>query len=131
MGYKGTNSKILTPGGLILLVDDEESILKTTSIILGKIGYRVLSSSTGPDAMAKFRESHADISLVMLDLIMPDMSGREIFKEMKKINPDVNVLLTSGLSQDDIITDLLKEGALGVLKKPFTISMLTGMLENL
>jgi len=131
MGYKGANSKILTRGGLILLVDDEESILKTTSIILGKIGYRVLSSSTGPDALSKFRESHADISLVMLDLIMPDMSGREIFKKMKKINPDVNVLLTSGLSQDDIITDLLKEGALGVLKKPFTISMLTGMLENL
>ncbi len=112
-------------------MDDEESILTTTSAILDKIGYRVISSLSGARALEIFKERYADISLVMLDMIMPGMSGDETFFEMKKIQPDVNVLLTSGIINDKRVENLLKAGILGILQKPYTINELIGTLENL
>ncbi|MGA2142592.1 MAG: response regulator [Brevinematales bacterium] len=116
---------------LILMVDDEEPIIKTTSMILDKLGYRVISSGTGQEAVEIFREKHGEISLVMLDLIMPGMTGMEIFRELKKISPGVKVLLTSGMTRYDIERNMLSEGVAGILRKPFTINMLISELENL
>lgn len=118
-------------GSLILMVDDEEPIIKTTSMILDKLGYRVISSGTGREAIDIYREKHGEISLVMLDLIMPGMTGMEIFRELKKISPDVKVLLTSGMTQDEMVGNMLREGVAGILRKPFTINMLISTLENL
>jgi two-component system, cell cycle sensor histidine kinase and response regulator CckA len=123
--------KLLARGALILMVDDEEAIIKTTSMILEKLGYRVVSSLTGPGALEIFRARHGEISLVMLDLIMPGMTGMEIFSELKKISPDVSVLLTSGMAREDLAGEMLREGAAGILMKPFTINTLIGTLDSL
>ncbi len=116
---------------LILLIDDEESILKTTSVILDKIGYRVLTALKGADALDIYKIKYNEIDLVMLDMIMPDMPGEEILKEMKKIRPDTKVLITSGITQDDRIEDLKKAGIAGILQKPYTINDLIDKLGRL
>ena len=127
VGYK----KILAPGGLIFLIDDDKSILEMMASILDKFGYRVICSQNGAEALNIFKEKYPEISLVMLDMIMPAMSGEEIFGELKKISPDVNVLMTSGMLIDSRLEGLLKKGVLGILQKPFTIDELIEKLESL
>jgi nitrogen-specific signal transduction histidine kinase len=114
------------PGGneTILLIDDEEMILDVSRQLLLSLGYKVLTANSGGPALDIFRKKHARIDLVILDMIMPLMSGSSVFKGLKEIDPEVRVLLSSGYSINGQAMDILARGCRGFIQKPFTIKEL-------
>ena len=113
----------------ILVVDDEPAILEITELFLGELGYHVLPASNGFEALRIFKENKGSVALVILDMIMPEMSGQEVFEELRTIAPDVRVLLASGYSQDEKTEAALSQGAVGFMQKPFSLTTLTNKLR--
>ena len=103
----------------ILLVDDEEFVRELGARILTKHGYTVLQAVNGREALDLFKKERSQISLVILDLIMPEMGGTECLKELLKIDPQVNVLVASGYSADASVKETIQMGAKGFVSKPF------------
>jgi PAS domain S-box-containing protein len=117
--------KLVTPirgEETLLLVDDDETILKISKRSLSKAGYKVLIANGGKEALNIFGERHKEIVLVILDMIMPNTSGREVYKHLKKTDPEVRVLLSSGYSKDGQAQELLDSGVQGFLQKPYEFS---------
>jgi PAS domain S-box-containing protein len=108
----------------ILLVDDEDSLRALGERVLSQAGYTVLTATNGIEARDIFSEGARDISLVILDLIMPEMGGKECLKELLQINPEVRILVASGYSPDLSRQELLGLGIKGFLGKPFSVSQL-------
>jgi PAS domain S-box-containing protein len=108
----------------ILLIDDEDIALNTTSKILQQSGYKVTVFNNGLEAVNHYRNSWQDIDLVILDIFMPEMGGKETFYKLQEINPDVQVLLCSGYSLDGESQKIIDQGALGFIQKPFMIDNL-------
>lgn len=111
---------------LVLLVDDEEIIRITTGEILEELGYDVIGAGTGLEGLEIYKAENSKISLVILDLTLPDITGNELLVKMKEINSEIKFLLTSGYSHD-------MSGA-GVdtafIQKPYTISDLNNRLSE-
>jgi PAS domain S-box-containing protein len=105
-----------TSGRTVLLVDDEDMIRTLGRSVLEAAGYEVLEAEDGADAVDLFRREHGRIDLVILDLTMPRLSGRDAFRSMTAIVPDARVLFSSGYSADDL-SDVT--GAVGLLAKPY------------
>ena len=103
----------------VLLVDDEEMILQVAQELLEHLGYRVLTSREGVEALEQYEHRKDRIDLVILDLIMPGMSGSQTFDGLKQINPNVKVLLSSGYSVDSQASAILLQGGKGFIQKPF------------
>jgi CheY-like chemotaxis protein len=114
------------PGGseTILLIDDESMILDVTRQMLESLGYRVLTANDGGAALDDFRANHGRIDLVILDMIMPQMSGGRVFEGLKGIHPKVRVLLSSGYSINGQAMAILSRGCRGFIQKPFTLKEL-------
>jgi CheY-like chemotaxis protein len=108
-------------GGTILLVDDDEILIEVIREILETAGYQVLTAFSGREALEIYEAWEGDIDLIMLDMIMPGMGGAETFRELKKMDPHVSVIIISGYSLPDEIRDLLAQGCKGFLQKPFLI----------
>ena len=122
----------IKPGkGTILMVDDEEIIIDVSIDMLEKIGYRVLKALSGKEAISEYQASSAKIDLVILDLIMPKISGGEVYDKLKEINPQVKVLLSSGYSVDGQATEILKRGCNGFIQKPFNMEELSRKVNEI
>ena len=113
--------------GLVLVIDDEEIIRNTAQAILSDNGYRVLTAPGGQEGLDIFRENFTDIDAVLLDMAMPGMNGREVFIELKKIDPHVTVILSSGLRQEGYISKVMEMGIFDFLHKPYSM---TALLEK-
>ena len=109
--------------GTVLLVDDEEVILKTGQDLLEAIGYRVLTAMDGKEAVEVYRKNRDEIDIVVLDMVMPNMGGGEAYDKMREINPNVKVLLSSGYSIESKAKEILARGCDAFIQKPF------GMIE--
>ena len=118
-------SEALQGSGTLLIVDDEEMVLKVGVKQLEKLGYKVLAAQTGREAVERFRKNKDEIDLVILDIVMPEMGGGAVFGRLKKINPQVKVLLSSGYSIDGQAGELLKRGCNGFIQKPFDLKRLS------
>ena len=116
---------VVTGKGTIFLVDDEKAVLEVGSRMLEKLGYKTFKADTGAQALEIYREHEDKIDLTILDLIMPGMQGGEVFDNMKKINPDVKVLISSGYSIDGEAKRLMDCGCHGFIQKPFDLSTLS------
>ncbi|MCP4147559.1 MAG: response regulator [bacterium] len=114
--------------GLILAVDDEPIMQKMAKKILNACGYEVVLADDGEEAVRVFQGLHRGITAVVLDMMMPKMSGKEAFIEMKKIDPEVKVLLVSGYKANEKIEELLEMGVDAFLQKPYTIDKLSEAL---
>ena len=118
----------------VLLVDDEDLVCEMTHVMLHNLGYTVTICHNGREAVDYYRDHWREIDIVILDIIMPEMGGRDAFIKMKEINPDVIVLLSSGYSIDSEAKDIMKEGAQGFIQKPFRKNNLSqkiaGMLSG-
>jgi CheY-like chemotaxis protein len=97
--------------------------------MLETLGYRVLMADNGKTALEIYRQKRAEISLVILDLIMPLMDGPETFHRLREIDPDVRVLLSSGYTHETKM-DALLLGAVGFLQKPYDIEQLSEKLTT-
>lgn len=116
---------------VILLVDDESMIIEVGREILKAIGYEVITASSGENALDLYTRNQERVDLVILDMILPEMSGGEIFDRLKEINPDVKVLLASGYSLEGEARQILERGCRGFIQKPFTISELSVKLRKI
>jgi len=111
--------------GKVLLVDDEKSVLAFTRKSLERLGYTVTAYDDSSEAVRYYMKNHFDIDLIILDLIMPGLSGAEAFREIRRINPMAKVLLASGYTRDAATERLLSEGAAGFIGKPYSIKDLS------
>jgi two-component system, cell cycle sensor histidine kinase and response regulator CckA len=123
-GPKSTAHSGAMGRGRILIVDDEDVVRSMVSRMLERLGYSVTAVSDGRAAVDYYTSHHDGIDLVLLDMIMPGVSGRECFHAMKAINPSVRVVLTTGYGQDSAAQQIIDEGALGFLQKPYQSSQL-------
>ena len=105
----------------ILLIDDEETVLDITKELLESLGYKVIATRSGQEAIKIYKESKDVIDLLILDMIMPGMSGGEAFGLLKGINPDVKVLLSSGYSLNGHAMSILDMGCRDFIQKPFNL----------
>ena len=110
--------------GNILLVDDEELICEATRNILVSIGYSVHICTDAKQAVEYFHTSHSSIDLVILDMVMPGLNGKEVFRRLKDIRKDIKVLIFSGYSTKDTLKEILDAGANGFIQKPFSNALL-------
>ena len=109
----------------ILLVDDENMIIESAGEMLEELGYTTLSAKGGKEALKIIRQNKNKIDMVILDMIMPDMSGSDTYNALKKINPKLKILLCSGYSVDGQAAEILARGCEGFIQKPFNLRELS------
>ena len=119
------------PGGeKILLVDDEENILDLGKRILEHAGYTVITASNGKEALDIYAKEQSHIGLVVLDLIMPRMSGEKCLRELLKINPHVRVIISTGHALDARESLLLGTLARGFVNKPYEVGQMAQTVKE-
>lgn len=106
----------------VLLVDDEEEIINVGKNFLLKLGYKPMIARNGLEAVEIFRLYKDEIALVVLDLIMPKMDGKQTFSEIKEIYPEAKILISTGYAVDDKIEGFLNQGCHGFIQKPFSLN---------
>jgi two-component system, cell cycle sensor histidine kinase and response regulator CckA len=106
--------------GGVLLVDDEEILRCVGQDILENLGYRVYLAKDGEDALDVYAREMNNISVVILDMVMPKMGGKETLMQLKKRYPHIKVLISSGFHQEGTLDELHQLGALGFIQKPYT-----------
>jgi nitrogen-specific signal transduction histidine kinase/ActR/RegA family two-component response regulator len=114
----------------VLLVDDEELIRDFGSRILTKAGYTVITASNGKEALEVYQARREDIDLVILDLIMPEMGGRQCLDSLLSLDPSVRVIIASGYSGDGHSREALAAGAKGFVSKPYDIRQVLAVVRK-
>ena len=117
--------------GTILLIDDEDRVLKSGREMLEALDYTVLLAANGKDGIQAYQENKENINLVILDMVLPGMNGSEIYDRLKEINPDVKVLLSSGYSQNGMAAEILNKGCNGFIQKPFTLEQISQKIYDI
>jgi DNA-binding NtrC family response regulator len=122
-----------TPRGneTIFLVEDEEAVRTVTSRILRRFGYQVVEAS-GPAAAMRLVDQHAGaIDLVVTDVVMPDMNGRQLVEHLLVARPDLKVLYLSGYTNDAVVRHGVFESNVNFLQKPFTTEALAAKVREI
>ncbi|MBA4366574.1 MAG: hypothetical protein C0403_02930 [Desulfobacterium sp.] len=115
----------------ILLIDDEDIVVDVCQSMLKKLGYKVIAARGGKIGIDIYKQKKEKISLVILDIIMPDMEGGQVFNRIKEINPTAKVLLSSGCSMNDQVSTILEKGGNGFIQKPFKIKQLSSSIRDI
>jgi len=121
----------LSGHGVILVVDDDDYILQAVYVALESYGYSVLLANSGAAAIQTYEEQSEQIDLVLLDMLMPGMSGEEVFAALRAIRPDVKVLLSTGFAPDEAAQRFTDEGLAGFLRKPYDPNQLAGEVQRI
>jgi len=115
----------------ILLVDDEKIIIDSCKDVLEALGYQVLVARRGEEAIDVYENNKDKIDMVILDMIMPGMSGGETHDRLKDINPEVSVLLSSGYSINGQAMEIMNRGCNGFIQKPFNLKQLSQKIREI
>jgi len=115
----------------ILLVDDEELVCEVGAQMLERMGYRVIEANRGGQALEIYKENRHKVDLVILDMVMPKMSGGETYDRLKAIDAGVEVLLSSGYSIDGQAEEIIKRGCNGFIQKPFNMNDLSQKIREI
>ncbi len=116
---------------LILLVDDDETVLEVGVKMLHNLGYSVLEARNGLEAIEVLKKHREEVRLVILDMQMPIMNGESAYYELKKINPKVKVLLHTGCAGNNRVKSLLNQGLDGYIQKPTNLNELSEKIEQI
>ncbi len=116
------SESLITGSGTILIIDDEELIRITAKGILESLGYNVLLAENGIDGIEVLTRQLNEIDLIILDMIMPKMGGRETFSKIREINQNIPVLIASGFTKEADLIALKSQGIAGFLQKPFRMA---------
>jgi len=147
---RGTTFKVLLPGsslppeteqetiptvewqgkGHVLLVDDEETVRAVGKVMLQELGYEVITAADGREALELFKANREQIVLVLMDLTMPHMGGEDAFRELRRLDPQVKVIITSGYNEQEVALRFVGKGLTGFLQKPFRLSVLRETLRS-
>lgn len=117
-------------GGTILLVDDEKSVLAVGETMLSRFGYDVIVAENGRKAVEIFDSKSDNIDLIILDMIMPEMNGRDSFYALRKIKADIPIIVASGFTHEDYIDELNNSGLNGFIQKPFRKAELSAIIAE-
>ncbi|MGD8833821.1 MAG: PAS domain S-box protein [Desulfobacteraceae bacterium] len=125
-----SDQKVLTGAETVLIVDDEKMVIDVAQEMLKAVGYCTVTASSGEEALDIYRKEQEKIDIVLLDMIMPGLSGEGTFGRLKEINPDVVVLLSSGYSLDGNASRILDCGCNGFIQKPYNIEELSTKIRE-
>jgi two-component system, cell cycle sensor histidine kinase and response regulator CckA len=128
---KKQSKQVENGSGTILLVDDEVLVLEVGAKLLQKLGYTVVEARNGKNAIELFKANCEAIDLVILDMIMPEIGGGEVFDQIKEINSGVKVLLSSGYSIDGQAAEILQRGCNDFIQKPFGLKDLSNKIKGI
>ena len=127
--------KLLNPQGskghsalTLLIVDDDDTIRKMLKTVFSRFKYRVILAENGQEGVDYYRQNSAKVNLVMLDWKMPIMDGKNAFKEMRRMNPDLKIVLMSGYVEQQELDQLLDKNS-QFIAKPFTIDTVIATVE--
>lgn len=115
----------------ILLIDDEEMVVKITEAMLKKIGYKIFKAASGHEGLKLFQRHRNNIDLIICDMIMPKMDGLQLVYRLREIDPCVKVLLSSGSLIDEDEKDITNRGFDGLIKKPYKLNDLSDKIDNI
>ena len=114
----------------ILLVEDDEAVRRLARTLLERAGYTVLTAQNGTEALKLLDARGKDVELAILDVVMPEMGGREVYERMNKLRPGLRVLFASGYSEGGVHTNFVVDTGLNLLQKPFTHATLLHAVRN-
>jgi PAS domain S-box-containing protein len=115
-------------GATVLVIDDEEDVRAVTAHMLERLGCTAVLAGTGHEGLSIFRGRTAEIDTVLLDMTMPDASGRDVFRALREVRPDARVVLMSGYSESETTEGLAEAGLVGFLHKPFRLTDLARLI---
>ncbi len=116
--------------GRILLIDDQETVRDVCTAMLRTLGYDVSTASDGREGVDHYRRFGKDIDLVIVDMVMPNLGGRDCFLRIKAMNPEVRAVLSTGFSMDGAVQEIMKEGITGFIQKPFRLEQLSHVVAK-
>ena len=125
-----TTGEVVSFDGAVLIVEDEDMLRHPASKMLRREGFTVIEASDGRTGLDRFRASAAEIAVVLLDVTLPGLSGREVLSELRRIQPNVNVIVTSAYSQEQAHTTLGGQQPWLYIRKPYQLNELTGLLRK-
>lgn len=112
----------------ILIVDDNINLTKTMSFILKRKGFSVTTAHDGLEAIDKVKEQ--SFAIVFMDIKMPQMNGVEAYKRIKKINPEMIVVMMTAYAVEDQVQEALQEGANGIIYKPLDLDTVVSLVHE-
>jgi nitrogen-specific signal transduction histidine kinase/CheY-like chemotaxis protein len=110
--------------GHVLIIDDEKAVAEAAQAILEYLGYATTIRLSGLEAVAFCQNSKHHVDLVLLDMVMPDMSGSECFAELRRIRPESKILLCTGYDRNHAVQELMNQGVVGFIQKPYDLDEL-------
>ena len=116
--------------GTILIVEDEEMVMDVSRALLERSGYRVLPAVNGQEAVSIAKSYDGKIDLALLDIILPDIEGKEVYPQLMEARPNLKVIVCSGYSVDGPAREILDKGAQGFIQKPFSLTALLEILNE-
>ena len=123
-GFKAKTNSSSEQEKTILLIDDEELVIHISEMMLKKLGYKVLKAHSGYEGLKLFEENKSKIDLIISDLEMPKMNGKELMDKLREIDPQIKVMLSSGGLTDADEKIVINTGFNGFLKKPYNMNTL-------
>lgn len=127
---QSSHDEMVKGAGRILVVDDEEIVRTIVRDMLLTLGYEVIAVADGQEAVEYYETSGELIDLVLLDMIMPRMNGRECFEALRKLNPEVRTVLSTGYSREGAAQDILEQGVGGFVQKPYRMDQLSRVIAD-
>ena len=115
----------------MMVVDDEAIVRSYSKTLFEMHGHHVDTFATAVEAIVFYKQHYRDIDLVLLDMIMPQMDGQQLFAELKRINPEIKAMLSTGYSVESKVQEILADGILDCIKKPFTYDQLEQRISQL
>jgi two-component system, cell cycle sensor histidine kinase and response regulator CckA len=126
--YPGSTFELLPPAlaesgqpQTVLVADDEAIVRTVVTSMLRRLGCNVITACDGREALRTYAGSYSSIDLVIFDLMLPDMTGEELYRQLRLVNPRISAMLITGYSESHLLSELMREGVSGVLAKPFDI----------
>jgi len=123
--------------GTILIVDDQEMVRTMIADLLGGMNYKVLTAKDGLDAIEmikrmKEENAHSElpVDLIILDMILPKIDGQETYRRLKEIDPNIKVVLSTGYDVNNKVSEMLSDGAVAFIQKPYHIDKLLGIVKE-
>jgi CheY-like chemotaxis protein len=116
--------------GVVLVVDDEEMVRSVAKGALEKFGLNVILAANGVEAVERFREAAEQIDAVLLDIKMPVMDGYETLKQLRRVRPDVKVLISSGFGEEEAVRNFRGQGITGYVQKPYRAPALVEAVQS-
>lgn len=115
----------------ILIIDDDQMVRHIARAIIEKLGYRVIEAENGEQAIRIIKAYDQTVDLAILDIVLPDIRGDELFGMIRQLRPSVKILLSSGYSLNKAIQDILDTGADGFIQKPYSYKSMETRLKDM